>query len=87
MDQNDMEIMEILLKKAASIMTDCQKKRNGEILIESGEILKIFRKIESRASGREMTSFEENAAADVRDYLRCVRSGLVQFCKQQGLEV
>lgn len=87
MDQQDLEIMEILLKKAVSIMPDCQKKRNGEILIESGEIFKILQKIETRASGREMKSFEENAAADFRDYLKCVRSGLILFCRQQGMEV
>ena len=86
MDQQDLEIMEILMKKAVSMMPDGQKKRNGEILIESSEIFKILRKIDEKATEPEM-SFEENAAADFRDYLKCVRSGLILFCKQQGLEV
>lgn len=77
------EVLEMILSR----MPDCGPKRNGQILLTTGRIHRGLELFESMAANIDGKTFDEKQSQQVLDYLTCVHVGMIEFCKQIGLEV
>lgn len=81
------QLIDDVLTTVLDTMPDCCHKRNGQILLMTGRINALLDNFDEKASETRSKCFGEEQSQQVLDYLRCVHVGMVEFCKQIGLEV